>query len=164
MRVPRAALRITSSVQIVLLAAAIGRAQGPDVLFGEWETRPDPGTSEYVRATCTIEPVESDGDDVDAFRVTYDLVGTRGGVTHLEWTGRLDGADYRVQGLDYVMTNAYTRVGARRFAIVTKVNGRMTTTAETTVSGDGQTMTTVTRGWAASGEEVETSVTYQRLR
>jgi hypothetical protein len=47
---------------------------------------------------------------------------------------------------------------------VAKVEGRVVTTARTTVSPGGQTMTTVTRGRSASGEEIETTVEYTRVR
>ncbi len=148
---------------VIFFAPFDSLAQGPEPLFGEWEVRPAPGTSEYRRMTCTITPMPEEADP-ERFRVTYDLVGIRGGVTHLEWTGRLDGDDYRVQGLDYVMTNAYSRIDPRAFRIVTRVEGRVQATAETTVSPDGRTMTTVTRGISASGEEVETTVVYTRVR
>jgi hypothetical protein len=142
----------------------VARAQAsPEALFGEWEIRPEPGTSEYSRMTCTIRPLP-DEDDPSRFRVTYDLVGVRGGLTHLEWTGNLDGRDYAVQGLDYVMTNAYTALGPKTFRIVAKVNGQVLTTAETSVSADGQTMTTVTRGRSSTGEDIVTTVEYRRLR
>jgi hypothetical protein len=96
------------------------------------------GPTGFKRATSVIEPF---GDRV---RVSYDLVGVRGGVIHTEWTGRFDGRDYAVQGTDVVMTNAYTRVDDRSYAIVTKVEGRIEANATVTISPDGQTMTTVT--------------------
>lgn len=148
---------------LVCLAPVDSQAQGPEPLFGEWELRPEPGTSDYARVRCIIGPVPDDG-DTQRFRVAYDLIGIRGGVTHLEWTGSFDGEDHRVQGLDYVMTNAYSEVGVRTFRIVTKVEGRVQTTAETTVSEDGRTMTTLTRGRTASGEDVVTTARYARIR
>ena len=33
----------------------------------------------------------------DGIKVVYDMVRPRGGVTHMEWTGKLDGMDYAVQ-------------------------------------------------------------------
>lgn len=166
------------SCAVLVVAVPVAHAQEPERLYGEWELRPQAGTSNYARMTCRIVPVPdgaggadtsdtavaSDTPEAKRFRVIYDLVGVRGGLTHLEWTGRLDGADYAVQGLDYSMTNAYTPVDARTFRIVTKVEGRVQSTAETTVSVDGQSMTTVTRGLSGSGEEIETTVVYRRVR
>ena len=53
------------------------------------------------------------------------MVGVRGGRTHIEWTGALDGQDYALQGVDYVLTNAYRLIDERRYEIAVKVDGRM---------------------------------------
>ena len=34
---------------------------------------------------------------------------------HLEWTGKFDGNDYPVQGVEVVLTNAYRRVDDRTY-------------------------------------------------
>src|SRR5262245_6002263 len=88
---------------------------------GTWRLDPARSTrgssSPYKRVTLTIEPAG------DGLRVLYDMVGNRGGVTHLEWTGRFDGQDYAVQGADTVLTNAYRRQDDRSYAIEVKVEG-----------------------------------------
>jgi hypothetical protein len=105
-------------------------------LIGTWVTS---GLPQYSRVTCKIEPWESDG-----LKVVYDLVGRRGGVTHLEWTGKLNGKDYPLEGAEEVVSNAYTQSGDRAYNIVLKVDGRMTTTSNVEVSQDGKTMTVTT--------------------
>ena len=95
-------------------------------------------------------------------KVSYDVVGTRGGVIHLEWTGKFDGQDYPVQGADYVLTNAYTRIDARTYAVVIKVDGGQVATARTAVSSDGQTLTTVTTERNAEGQEIQSTVVYEK--
>ena len=40
-------------------------------------------------------------------KVIYEMVHPRGGVTHLEWMGRIDGKDYPLQGIDAFVTYAY---------------------------------------------------------
>jgi hypothetical protein len=72
------------------------------------------------------------------------MVGTRGGVAHMEWIGKFDGKDYPVQGVDYVLTNAYTRLNDHAYEIVLKVDGAVAATAKVEVSPDGKTLTTVT--------------------
>src|SRR4051812_12021413 len=76
--------------------------------LGSWQLDPEQSTrtppSPYKRVTLTIEPAG------DGLKVSYDMVGIRGGITHLEWTGRFDGRDQPVQGADTVLTNAYRRV------------------------------------------------------
>ena len=43
-------------------------------------------------------------------KVVYEMVHPRGGVTHLEWMGKLDGKDYQLQGIDAFVTYAYTQI------------------------------------------------------
>lgn len=92
----------------------------------------------YKRVTSKIEPWE------DGLKVTYDMVGTRGGITHMEWSGKFDGKDYPVQGVDYVLTNAYTSVNDHSYQIVVKVDGAVAAIATVVISPDGKTLTTVT--------------------
>src|SRR5262245_49356616 len=92
----------------------------------------------YKRVVTKIEPWE------DGVKVTYDMVGTRGGVVHMEWTGRFDGKDYPLQGLDLVLTNAYSPVDDRSYKIVVKVDGQIASTAVVSVSADGRTLTSQT--------------------
>lgn len=144
-----------------LLVPAVldGRQQAP--WFGTWLLNPDRSTrraeaSRYKRVTTRIEP------SGDGLKVTYDMVGTRGGVTHMEWTGRFDGKDYPVRGADYVLTNAYRRIDDRRYEIAIRVDGTQAATAVAQVSPDGGTLTVVTRERDAKGTVVTTTAVYER--
>ena len=115
------------------------------IIFALWLSAPWLGTwklskpdARYKRVITRIEPWE------DGIRVTYDMVGTRGGVTHMEWTGKFDGKDYPVEGVDYVLTNAYKLINDHSYEIVIKVEGSVAATAKVEVSPDGKTLTTVT--------------------
>lgn len=124
------------------LSAAIA-AQTPAPLVGTWTFNPAKSTNNtgplaFRRATCRIETSDA------GVRVIYDIVRVRGGVTHTEWTGRLDGRDYAVQGIDAVVTNAYTRIDDRTYDIAQRVDGTLVVTARMTVSADGRTLTTTT--------------------
>ena len=77
----------------------------------------------------------------DGLKVIYDMVGERGGVTHWEWMGRLDGKDYPLEGIEEAVTNAYNRIADRTYDLVFKVDGRVTTTTRISISPDGKTMT-----------------------
>jgi hypothetical protein len=94
--------------------------------------------------------------------VTYDLVGVRGGITHMEWEGKFDGKDYPMHGVDYVLTNAYTRETDRSYQIVTKIDGVISSTAKVMISSDGKTLTTLTTGKNAQGNTVNTTSVYER--
>lgn len=122
--------------------------------LGTWKlSKPD---ARYKRVITRIEPWE------DGIRVTYDMVGTRGGVTHMEWTGKFDGKDYPVEGLDYVLTNAYKLLDDHSYEIVIKVEGGVAATARVEVSSDGKTLTTVTRQKNAEGRDITTTTVYDR--
>ena len=154
-------------VRIIVLAMcalslphpAIG--QVPPSWFGTWKlslekSTYNPGPPPYKRATYRIEP---SGDGV---KVVYDMVHRRGGVTHLEWTGNLDGHDYTVQGVEEFVTNAYQALGDREWEVVLKIDGRVSARSKVTLSPDGKTITTVTDGRNAQGADVTTTTVYER--
>jgi len=134
--------------------------QSPEPWIGTWRLNLEKSSLDrdvrFKRATTRIEVWEV------GLKVTYDLVGVRGGVTHMEWTGRFDGKDYPVQGVDYVLTNAYTRESDRSYQIVTKIDGVTVSTAKVAVSSDGRTLTTVTTGTNAQGNSTSTTSIYER--
>lgn len=141
--------------------AALGAQSAPKRYFGTWRLNPARSTqraepSPYKRVTTRIGPWE------DGLKVTYDMVGVRGGVTHLEWTGRFDGRDYPMHGVDYVLTNAYRPIDDRSYEIVIKVDGQRAATAVAVVSPDGQTLTVTTTERDATGQTVQTTAVYDR--
>jgi len=135
-----------------------GEPLGP--WFGTWKLNPAKSTSNsesrFKRVTLKVEPSQ------DGLKVTYDMVGIRGGVTHMEWIGKFDGKDYPVQGVDYVLTNAYTPVDERSYQIVIRVDGAVAATARVVVSLDGKTLTTSTVEKNGKGESITTTVVYDR--
>jgi hypothetical protein len=146
-------------MQIVLFMIVL-LLQPPDPWVGTWRLNLEKSNLSsdvrFKRSMTRIEPWK------DGIKVTYDLVGVRGGVTHMEWTGGFDGKDYPVQGVDYVLTNAYTREGDRSYQIVTKIDGVAVSTAKVVVSHDGRTLTTVTTGTNAQGNSTSTTSIYER--
>src|SRR5687767_11599336 len=86
--------------QPLIQSPAFSATQGPSPWIGTWRLNPSKSTptsnSPYKRVTLKIESWE------DGLKVVYDMVGIRGGVNHVEWTGRFDGKDYLVQGVDEV--------------------------------------------------------------
>ena len=143
---------------IFFLLMIVGEAAGP--WFGTWNLNPAKSTadssSRFKRVTSKIEPWQ------DGLKVIYDMVGTRGGITHMEWTGRFDGKDYPVQGVDYVLTNAYTLLNDRSYRIVIKVDGAVAATATVVIAPDGRTLTTTTTEKNTRGEDVTTTALYDK--
>lgn len=156
----------TRAVLVGVLAAGLlvpssSRGQTRAPWFGTWQLISSPSigrfeTPPYKRVTSRIEPWQ------DGLKVTYDMVRTRGGVTHIEWTGRFDGNDYIVQGVDYFLTNAYRQLDDRSYEIVIKVDGQVAATATAVVSPDGATLTVSTIERAAHGQTTKTIAIYQK--
>jgi len=156
-------LRIIFVVAALIALFTIMRpvaGQSREPWFGTWTLNFAKSSADrdvrFKRATTKIEPWE------DGLKVTYDLVGVRGGITHMEWQGKFDSKDYPVQGVDYVLTNAYTREGDRSYQIVTKIDGVVSTTAHVVISPDGKTLTTLTTGKNAQGVTMSTTSVYER--
>jgi hypothetical protein len=131
--------------------------------FGVWQLNLDksvynPGPAPYKRASMKVERVD------DKVRFSYDFVHLRGGVQHLEWTGRFDGNDYMVQGIDEFMTYAYEQTAKRTYEIVAKADGQVAAVATVTLSPDGQTLTTVTRRKNARGQDITTTTIHDKIR
>ena len=100
----------------------------------------------------------------DGLRVTYEIVGARGGVTHMEWIGKFDGKDYAVEGVGYVLTNAYKPIDDHHYEIVIKVEGGVGATARVEISPDEKTLTTVTSQKNAQGQDITTTTVYDKER
>jgi hypothetical protein len=92
----------------------------------------------YSRATRQIIAKDSTVTIVD------DLVRTRGGMVHLEWTGTLDGRDFPVQGVEVNLTSAYRQVDEHTLELTQKIDGRPVVRARMVLSTDGKTITTTT--------------------
>jgi hypothetical protein len=156
---PLQLVTLVFTVILVLCPAVKGQTSSP--LVGTWKlnltkSTYDPGPPPYKRSTCRIEPW------TNGLRITYDMVGLRGGVTHLEWLGNLDGKDYPIQGVDDVLTNAYTQIDERTYAVVVKSDGARAATAKIVVAPDGKTLTSVTTARTAQGLTRTTTTVYDR--
>ena len=81
----------------------------------------------------------------------------------LEWKGGPDGGDYRVQGVDYVVTNAYRPIDDRSYEIDVKVDGRRAAAARLTISPDGRSITTVQTQPGPDGTYISTTTVYDRV-
>lgn len=158
-------MRIGSAAAIIIgLLASISaislKAQAPSAWFGTWKLdiakSVYPGAAPYKRVTSSIEPYEG------GIKASYDFVGWRGETTHVEWTGKFDGRDYPVEGVDYPLTNAYMQIDESTFKDVAKVDGQITSVSRITVSPDHKTMTMVTESSNVQGQPVTTTTVYEK--
>jgi hypothetical protein len=153
------------AIVFTLLGICLSVAAQTTVLAGTWklnlakstyETGPPP----YKRSTCKIE-ILADGAEA-ALKVTYDNVGIRGGVSHMEWVGKIDGKDYPIEGVDDVLSNAYTRIDERTYEVVVKLDRVKAATAQIVISPDGKTLTSITSSHDAQGKVLKTTAVYDR--
>lgn len=94
----------------------------------------------YTRITRSIQSSSGTG----TVTIADDLVRVRGGVVHQEWTGKIDGNDYPVQGLEVYLTSAYRQVDDHTLELTQKLDGRVVVRARLVLSSDGQSITTTT--------------------
>jgi len=92
----------------------------------------------YTRGTRRISISDATVTIVD------DLVRIRGGVVHLEWTGKLDGTDHPVEGVEVYLTSAYRQIDDHTLELTQKFDGRPVVSATLVLSADGKTITTTT--------------------
>ena len=149
---------LAAALAFLYLSSTVGAQEAP--WLGSWQQVP-PDSSwfnpwPYQKVTLRIEPWN------DGVRVVYDMVRRRGGITHMEWSGRFDGRDYPVQGVDYVLTNAYRQLSDRSYQIVVRVDSREVAVATAVVSRDGSTLTVDTVERDANGQTRKSSAVYVR--
>src|SRR5215472_14845382 len=106
----------------------------------------------YTRGTRRISI--SDG----TVTIADDMVRVRGGVVHQEWTGKLDGNDYPVQGVEVYLTSAYRQVDDHTIELRQKFDGHTVVFATMVLSTDGKTITTTTTDGVTTAKTVYTRV------
>ncbi len=129
----------------MLVAASAGTAgaQSPSAIwFGTWtlniaSSNFGPDGSPYKRGTRRIEPAADAG-----VAIIDDQVRNRGGILHTEWTGKFDGLDYPVEGVEVALTVAYRCRDDRACDLVQKIDDTVVATARVTISPDGRVLTT----------------------
>lgn len=139
-----------AALTIVLCAAAGPPVRGDDrpssPWFGTWTLNVaassyTPAPLPYKKGRRSIAAAEG-----GAIAIVDDLVRLRGGILHLEWTGRFDGADYPVQGVEVALTNAFRCSSDRECEVIQKVDGVVVATEQMAISPDGRTLTTSASG------------------
>src|SRR5262245_20903108 len=117
------------------LMTTVGLAQAavepPTAWLGAWTLNVAKSTSvgafPYRRGTRRISAAP-DG----VVTIVDDLVRVRGGVLHLEWTGRFDGVEHPVQGVEVALTSAYRRIDDRTWELKQKIDGEPVATVRFT--------------------------------
>jgi hypothetical protein len=88
--------------------------------------------------------------------IVDDLVRARGGVLHLEWTGKFDGRDYPVEGIEADLTISYRQIDDHTLGLTQKLDGVVVVTGTVVLSPDGTMITTTTSDGASRSRTVYT--------
>ncbi len=153
---------LVMATMAALAAPRSAAAQVSAAWLGTWtlnvgKSTYDPGPPPYRRGSFVVERLN---DDV---RIVSRLVRVRGGIVQTEWTGRFDGKDYPVQGIDEVLSYAYVPIDDHTWELVIKADGRIVGTSRARISADGRTLTTVTSARGPRGNELRTTTVYEKV-
>lgn len=144
---------------ILLFGGLTLAAQSADPLVATWtvnmaKSKYDPGPApQSLTMTVTV--------DERGYTITQDQVGADGATSHAVILMKPDGKEYPVDAAKPT-TVASSRIDARTYERVTRVEGVVTMTSRTVVSLDGKTRTTTTTGTDRSGRPVHELIVYDR--
>src|SRR5436305_14127577 len=82
--------------------------------------------------------------DGNKYKCVVDGVDAAGKPTHNEWTGMFDGKDYPLVGDPSANTRAIKKLGANKYSLSNKKDGKVVVVGTIALSGDGMTRTLVT--------------------
>jgi hypothetical protein len=153
---------VASTAALVLMTAALSRAQSSDPWIGTWKVNLakstySPGPTPKVAAVVTMESAPN------GLKTTIDGVNPQGQKTHTEIVAAFDGKDYPVKGApDPTATSSLKRIDSRTFENQGKVGGKQTMTTRVTVSPDGKTLTATQTGTNAEGQPVKNVIVAEK--
>jgi hypothetical protein len=161
--------RVTLGVGLALiLSLVVLSAQGTDPLVGTWKLNVAASTySPGPPPNSSTRTVEDYGGGL--FVSTGKGVNAKGDPTWAHFAFRYDGKDYPYAGSTSPGTSptfttvAFKRVDANTFEATAKVDGKVAaTTMTTTISKDGKTYTTRTKGTNAQGQPVNNVAVFDK--
>jgi len=147
-------------VAAIVIGVAIGTAlaQSSNPLIGTWKLSAEKSKNTTFKSGSTT--IEQAGDGV---KYTVDLAGADGTAYHWTFTAKYDGKDNPVTGNSpFGDTVALTRVDPHTTRTIVKQGGKEMATQTTTVSADGKTRTTATKGTDAKGQKIDAVSFYEK--
>jgi hypothetical protein len=145
----------------VLAVAALVTAQAKDPFVGTWtlnlaKSKYSPGPA----PKSTTSTYEAAG---KGYKVSVKTEPATGPVQQWSYTSDLDGKDVPITGNSpNADTVAAKRIDAHTLEIVSKKNGKVTTTQKNVVAADGKTRTVTTTGTDAQGQKVNNVAVYDK--
>ena len=108
-------------------------------------------------ATITTTAVAGGG-----YKSVNEAVPATGAPTKSEITWMFDGKDHAVTGNPNADTQAYTKVDARHYTVVSKKGGKATVTSKVELAADGKSRTSTQAGTDAQGKPVNNMIWYDK--
>ncbi len=143
---------------VIGVASGSALAQSSDALIGTWKLNVEKSKNALFKSGTTT--IERAGDGV---KYTVDLAGADGTAYHWTFTAKFDGKDNPVTGNSpFGDTVALTRVDSHTTRTIVKQGGKEVATQTTTVSADGKTRTTTTKGTDAKGQSIDAMSFYEK--
>ena len=143
---------------VIGVASGSALAQSSDALIGTWKLNVEKSKNALFKSGTTT--IERAGDGV---KYTVDLAGADGTAYHWTFTAKYDGKDNPVTGNSpFGDTVALTRVDSHTTRTIVKQGGKEVATQTTTVSADGKTRTTTTKGTDAKGQSIDAMTFYEK--
>jgi hypothetical protein len=151
----------TRTVVLTLALCFVGVAMcfADDANMGTWklnEAKSKLGPGSPKNNTVVYEAA---GDKV---KVTIDGTDKDGTPTHNEWTGKFDGKDYPVTGDPNSDARSITKIDDHTLGFNVTKGGTVTTSGRIVVSADGKSRTVTTSGTDSKGNQVKSTVVYDK--
>jgi hypothetical protein len=139
----------------------VAQPETQSAAVGTWKqslskSKYNPGPAPSIPATLKIEAEEG------AERVSVDGVGADGKAASWSYTATYDGKPTSVSGSPYGDMVARKRSGAQKTTTTYTRNGKVSRTATSTVSKDGKTLTIVSKGTTANGQQYNNVTVFEK--
>ena len=150
---------IVVGVALVCAVAFASTASAQDPT-GAWKM--NPAKSKYspgpAPKSATITTTAAGG----GYKSVNEAVPATGAPTKSEITWMFDGKDHPVAGNPNADTQAYTKVDARHYTVVSKKGGKVTVTSKVELAADGKSRTSTQSGTDAQGKPVNNMIWYDK--
>ena len=142
----------------VLALAVIAFAADPHV--GTWKL--NLAKSKYSPGPAPRSAIVKVEDQDNGAKLTMDTVDAEGKSSHTEFTAKFDGKDYPLMGNPDVDTGSFKKPDANTWDEVLKKAGKEVIKSQNAISKDGMTMTRTVKGKNAKGQEINTTIVYDK--
>lgn len=151
----------TKTIAITLgLFLAAGMCYAADPWMGTW--RLNEKKSKLSRDSGKNSTVTYASTMMGKVKITVDGTDSDGKPAHNSWTGKFDGKDYPVTGDPNSDTRSYRKIGDRTLELVSKKNGKTTSSGRAVLSADGKHRTVNTSGTNAKGKKFKVTAVYDK--